>query len=103
VLPVLVLQGLFVRIAPLSSSEAPLAPKLDRARVATCMCAGIARVPARLKRDFTVYRRDARAAAALVRRSFRPSGGRDGDRGSRIDTSVNNIFSVAARRALIPP
>jgi hypothetical protein len=62
VLPVLVLQGLFVRIAPLSSSEAPLAPKLDRARVATCTCAGIAR----LKPDFTVYRRDARAAAAAL-------------------------------------
>jgi hypothetical protein len=65
VLPVLVLQGLFVRIAPLSSSEAPLAPKLDRARVATCTCAGMG--IARLKPDFTVYRRDARAAAALVR------------------------------------
>ncbi len=63
-LPVLVLQGLFVRIAPLSSSEAPLAPKLDRARVATCTCAGMG--IARLKPDLTVYRRDARAAAALV-------------------------------------
>ena len=56
----LVLQGLFVRIAPLSSSEAPLAPKLDRARVATCTCAGMG--IARLKPDLTVYRRDARAA-----------------------------------------
>jgi hypothetical protein len=80
VLPVLVLQGLFVRIAPLSSSEAPLAPKLDRARVATCTCAGIAR----LKPDFTVYRRDARAAAALVP-------GRSADH----FIIIHHIFSVA--------
>ena len=79
-LPVLVLQGLFVRIAPLSSSEAPLAPKLDRARVATCTCAGIAR----LKPDFTVYRRDARAAAALVP-------GRSADH----FIIIHHIFSVA--------
>jgi len=81
VLPVLVLQGLFVRIAPLSSSEAPLAPKLDRSRVATCTCAGIAR----LKPDFTVVTgADARAAAALVP-------GRSADH----FIIIHHIFSVA--------
>jgi hypothetical protein len=84
---VLVLQGLFVRIAPLSSSEAP---KIDRARVAQ-----LARVPGSraFRRDFTVYRRDARAAAALVP-------------GDRPRSSIDNyqLISVAhAVMALIPP